>query len=324
MRIGIVTWRGLLALVLGLWLGLASGLARAQDVQPVPALAGRVIDQAAALPGPQQVALTEQLAQLERETGAQVVILMVKTTQPEDIAAYAQRVADTWKIGRRTVGDGLLIVVATQDRKMRIEVAKTLEGAIPDLMAKRIITEQLTPAFRQGDYAGGLAAAVTRIGGLIRGEHLPAPDTGWHPEGTGSTAPAGDNGTDLFTVIILAVVMLPIFARVFVGVFGRKLGPLLTGGGTGGVAWLMTASPFIATAAGVLGLIVAAVIAAASFLAPTVTRSTRSSPGGWGGGLGGGWGGGGGSSWGSGSSGGGGFSSGGGGDFGGGGASGSW
>lgn len=322
MRSGIVSWRGLVALALGLWLVLAGGWARAQDVQAVPPLAGRVVDQAGALPGPQRVALTGQLAQLERETGAQVVILMVTTTQPEDIAAYAQRVADTWKIGRRTVGDGLLIVVATQDRKMRMEVAKTLEGAIPDLMAKRIITEQLTPAFRQGDYAGGLAAAVTRIGGLIQGEHLPPPDPGWNPDGGSPSAPAGDAGTDLFTWIILAVVMLPIFARVIVAVFGRKLGPLLTGGGAGGLAWLMTASPFVAAAAGVVGLVVAAVIAVATFLAPTVTRSTRSSsPGGWGGG---GWGNGGGGSWGGGSSSGGGFSSGGGGDFGGGGASGSW
>src|SRR5690606_17847678 len=102
-------------------------------------------------------ALEARLAALEREAGAQLVVLMVPSTAPEDIAAYAHRVADTWKVGRREVGDGLLIVVAKNDRRVRIEVAKTLEGAIPDLMAFRVIDERITPAFRAGDFAGGLS-----------------------------------------------------------------------------------------------------------------------------------------------------------------------
>jgi uncharacterized protein len=300
--------RGLLAF--GLWLLIAFG-SHAQDLQPVPALADRVIDQTGTLQPEQRQALVAQLAALEKEVGSQFVVLLVRSTQPEDIAAYAQRVGDQWKIGRRTVGDGLLIVVATQDRKVRIEVAKTLEGAIPDLMAKRVINEQITPAFRQGDYAGGLSAAVRVLGGLAKGEGLPAPSA------SGSGDYGGEDGPDPMMWILLTVVMLPAFAKAIVGVFGRKLGPLLTSGGAGGLAWLLTASAAVAGLAAVVGLVVALVVGVMGFLAPRVTRGRSfPAPGGWGGG-GGGWGGGG-------SSGGGGFSSGGGGDFGGGGASGSW
>ena len=300
--------RGLLAF--GLWLLIALG-SHAQDLQPVPALTDRVIDQTGTLQPEQRQALVAQLAALEKEVGSQFVVLLVRSTQPEDIAAYAQRVGDQWKIGRRTVGDGLLIVVATQDRKVRIEVAKTLEGAIPDLMAKRVINEQITPAFRQGDYAGGLSAAVRVLGGLAKGEGLPAPSA------SDSGDYGGEDGPDPMMWILLTVVMLPAFAKAIVGVFGRKLGPLLTSGGAGGLAWLLTASAAVAGLAAVVGLVVALVVGVMGFLAPRVTRGRSfPAPGGWGGG-GGGWGGGG-------SSGGGGFSSGGGGDFGGGGASGSW
>ena len=299
--------RGLLAF--GLWLLIAIG-SHAQELQPVPALTDRVIDQTGTLQPDQHQALVAQLATLERETGAQVAILMLRSTQPEDITAYAQRVGDAWKIGRRTIGDGLLIVVATQDRTVRIAVAKTLEGAIPDLMAKRVIDGQITPAFRQGDYAGGLSAAVRVLGGLIKGEGLPAP-TATGPRG-------GEDSPDPMMWILLTVVMLPMFARAIVGVFGRKLGPLLTSAGAGGLTWLMTASALVAGLAAVVGLVVALVMAALSFITPSVTRSRHlPTPGGWGGGFGGGGGF-------SGGGGGGGFSSGGGGDFGGGGASGGW
>lgn len=299
--------RGLFAF--GLWLLMAVG-SHAQDIQPVPALTDRVIDQTGTLQPAQHQALVAQLAALEREAGSQVVVLLVRSTQPEDIAAYAQRVGDTWKIGRRTVGDGLLIVVATQDRKVRIEVAKTLEGAIPDLMAKRVINEQITPAFRQGDYASGLSSAVRVLGGLIKGEGLPASSAS--DQGGGA-----QDSPDPMMWILLTVVMLPMFARALVGIFGRKLGPLLTSAGAGGLTWLMTASLAVAGLAAVVGLVVALVMGVMSFISPSVSRGrSLPMPGGWGGGGGGGWGRGGGS--------GGGFSSGGGGDFGGGGASGGW
>ena len=146
--------------LLGVALLLACGLARAQGVLPVPVLTARVIDQTATLTSAQQQSLEAQLAAVETKRGSQIVVLMVPSTLPEDIAAYAQRVGDAWKIGRRDVGDGLLIVVAKNDRRVRIEVAKSLEGAVPDLAAKRIIDAQITPAFKAGDFAGGLSAAV--------------------------------------------------------------------------------------------------------------------------------------------------------------------
>ena len=139
--------------MLALWCFVAA--AHAQDVLPVPPLSAPVIDQTATLDEAQRAALIAKLAAIEQQTGSQIVVLMVPSTQPEDIAAYSQRVGDSWKIGRRDIGDGLLIVVAKSDRRVRIEVAKALEGAVPDLAAKRIIDAQISPAFRAGDYAGG-------------------------------------------------------------------------------------------------------------------------------------------------------------------------
>jgi uncharacterized protein len=154
-----------LATTLLMWLVLllVGAAACAQDLLPVPALTAQVIDQTATLDDAQRTALAAKLADIEQQTGSQIVVLLVPSTAPEDIAAYSQRIADTWKIGRRDIGDGLLIVVAKNDRRVRIEVAKALEGAIPDLAAKRVIDAHITPAFRAGDYAGGLNAAVDQL-----------------------------------------------------------------------------------------------------------------------------------------------------------------
>ena len=130
-----------------------------QNVLPIPALTARVIDQTGTLTEADRIALETTLESYEQSKGSQIVVLMVPTTHPEDIAAYAWRVADSWKIGRKDVGDGLLIVVAKNDRRMRMEVARALEGAIPDLAAARIIDQQMAPHFRQNDYAGGITAA---------------------------------------------------------------------------------------------------------------------------------------------------------------------
>lgn len=299
-------WRRLAGAVLALGLGLgAGGTSWAQDVLPVPALSGRVIDQTNTLAEPQRQALDAKLAALERDTGSQVVVLMVPTTQPEDIAAFAQRVADQWKIGRRTVGDGVLIVSAQGDRRVRIEVAKTLEGAIPDLAAKRILNEQLTPAFKAGDFAGGLNLAVDKLAERIRGESLPAPDTG--PSRTGD-----HGGLDWEALAMFFFIGVPVVGALLTAVFGRKLGALVTGGAAGGVGWVLTASALLAGLAGVIALLMVLVIGIGAS-----GSGRRGGRGGgpiiWGGGGGGGFGGGGG-----------GFSSGGGGDFGGGGASGDW
>ena len=162
--------------LLGLFLALGfTAPAHAQAVQPVPPLSARVIDRSDTLGAQQLQALERKLASFEAERGSQIVVLLVPTTAPEDIAAYAFRVADAWKIGRRDVGDGVLLVVATQDRRIRNEVARALEGAIPDLAAWRIIDDIIAPAFRQGGYAQGIDAGVEALFALIRGEELPLP-----------------------------------------------------------------------------------------------------------------------------------------------------
>ena len=293
------------------WLLLAAGLVHAQDVLPVPPLSGRVIDQTGTLTPAQSQALTAKLAALETQRGSQLVLLLVPTTQPEDISSYSQRVADAWKIGRRDVGDGLLIVVAKNDRKVRIEVAKTLEGAVPDLAAKRIISEQISPAFKAGDYAGGLNAAVDKLSARIAGEGLAEPA----PRGNSNTGLL--QGFDLEDMALFLFVGVPILGAVLTGMFGRKFGSLLTGGAVGGIGWWLTASALIGVGAGLVALFLVGVMGLGASRGGRMRGSRGSGPVIWGGGGGGGGG------W-SGGGGGGGFSSGGGGDFGGGGASGDW
>ena len=156
-------------LLLTLWLAFASFTAGAQGVQPVPTLTAHVMDSTGTLNAAQREALEAKLTAFEKARGAQVVLLIVPTTQPEDIAAYAQRVGDSWKIGRKSIGDGLLLVVAKNDRTVRIETTKTLEGPIPDLAASKIIENAITPRFKQGDFAGGLTAGVQQLAFLIEG-----------------------------------------------------------------------------------------------------------------------------------------------------------
>ena len=295
----------LLRALLLCWAVLCTAAAQAQDVLPVPALSARVLDQTGTLTEPQRAALEAKLAAFEAQSGPQIVLLLVATTAPEDIAAYAQRVADTWKIGRRDVGDGLLLVVSKNDRRVRIEVAKALEGAVPDLAARQIIDNAVRPAFRADDYVGGLNAAVDQLMARIRGEGLPEP-----------TARSGaQQGFQIEEVGMFFLLAVPMLGAMLTGVFGRKLGALLTAGAAGGVGWWFTASLLIAAGAGLVALVLVGIFGIGS----TMRRASR------GGGLPhiGGWGGGGGFGGGS-SSDGGGFSSGGGGDFGGGGASGDW
>ena len=303
-RLGAAMLAALLAILLGM---LMPAGARAQEA--VPALSGRVIDQTGTLTPEQREALDARLAALESERGAQVVILMVASTQPEDIAAYAQRVADSWKIGRKDIGDGVLIVVAKNDRRVRIEVAKALEGAIPDVMASRIIRDAVTPAFKAGDFGGGLSAAVDRIAARIAGEGLPAPDAKHTPQRSSA-------GFDLQDLAIFLFVGAPILGALLTGLFGRKLGALATGGAIGGIGWWLTASLLMAGAAGLIALVLVGVLGIGSRSGAGRGMGGSRGPVIWGGGMGGGWGGG--------RGGGGGFGSGGGGDFGGGGASGSW
>lgn len=292
-----------LVLLLCLW----TGGVWAQTLQAIPPLSARVIDTTGTLDAGQQQALDAKLASFEKARGAQIVVLMVPTTQPEDIADYTQRVGDLWKIGRKDVGDGLLLVVAKNDRKVRIAPAKTLEGAVPDLAARQIIDRAITPKFREGDFAGGLNLAADQLMARISGENLPLPEA----EGSAGRSGPGFQWTDLAVFLFFAV---PIGGRLLSGMLGRKFGAVATGGAVGVVAWIFTASLVIGGIAALAGMLFALIAS----LAPA-GRSGGSR--GWGGG--GGWGGGSsGGSWGGG--GGGGFSSGGGGNFGGGGASGGW
>ena len=263
-----------------------------------------MIDQTSTLSAAESSALESRLSAFEQETGAQVVVLMVMTTAPEDIASYANRVANTWKIGRKDVGDGLLLLVAKQDRKIRIEVAKSLEGAVPDLAAKRVIDEAITPHFKQGRFAAGIDAAISQISALIRSESLPAPTA----DSVASAAPSqGFSWTDIGIFLFFAV---PVSAAVARAVFGPVFGVLLVGLGTGFLAYLFTRSYLLAAFAGLLGWVWGALSSAGS--GPGSSR--RSTP--WSGGSSSGsWSGSGSSSD---------FGSGGGGDFGGGGASGDW
>lgn len=295
-------------LALGLW-GVVA-FASAQGLVPVPALSARVIDQTATLDAASLNALEAKLAAFEQSSGSQVVVLMVPTTAPEDIADFTQRVGDAWKIGRADVGDGALFVIAKDDRRLRIATTKTLEGAIPDLMARRILDGAVTPAFRRGDYAGGINAGIDQILARIRGEELPLPNA--------SAAQRAESSSDFewMDALIFLVFAVPMLSGLLRGMFGNKLGTVLTGVGAGALAWVLTAVVWVAIGAGLLGMLAALFM---QFLpaAPVSGSGRGGRGGGWGGGGfgGGGFGGG---------RGGGGFSSGGGGNFGGGGASGGW
>lgn len=292
-------WRSLAAtFIVALWALAVHAQAQmpVQDLRPVPALTAHVIDQTGTLSAAEQQALEQQLAALEKAHGSQVVVLLVPTTAPEDIASFANRVGNSWKIGRRGVGDGVLIVVAKDDRRMRIEVAKALEGAIPDIAAARIIDAVMKPRFRTGDYAGGLQAAVQEIAARIAGEPLPAPV----PKGGKDGAPGGA-GLDWGTSLVLLFVFVSLGGGVLRAMFGTTLGALLAGAAAGFAAYWLSASLLFTVVVAVLGFLYTLALAARGGI-------TLGPPGGgWGGGSGGG-----------------GFSSGGGGDFGGGGASGDW
>ena len=288
-------WAGA-ALPLLLGLALASG---AQDPQPIPKLATRVTDLTGTLTAGQQTALEQKLSAFEAAKGAQLAVLIVPTTEPEDIAQYSIRVFDEWKLGRKNIDDGALLLVAKNDRRVRIEPARGLEGVLPDALCNRIIDETLRPAFRQGNFYGGIDAALDQMMKLIQGEPLPPPEERWRPARRG-------HGGGLLPLLLFAVFGGSVVLR---GVFGRTFGSVLTGAGAGLLVWI----------AG-YALALAGLAAIGAFLLTLLGGLGRGS--GWSsGGFGGGWGGFGGGL--GGGFGGGGFS-GGGGISAGGGASGSW
>ncbi len=284
----------LMGLMLLLSLSVTSGLAQAALVE-IPALKSLVTDLTGTLSQNDVAQLDAKLKAFEAEKGSQIAVLIVPTTQPEDIAQYSIRVVDAWKIGRKKQDDGVLILVVKDDHKMRIEVGRGLEGAIPDLYAKRIIDEEMSPRFKQGDFYGGINAATDKVTGLINGEQLAPPARqrdGMHLGGQNALA------TFLFTTMFLTIF--------FSGLLGRFFGAAATGGISGLLGWLIAGASM-----GIFWGIGSFVF---SLIIPTLFGGAAGRRGGgyYGGGSSGG-GSSGGSSWG-----------GGGGDFGGGGASGSW
>ena len=310
---------GRAALLLGL-LWLAASLAQAQALQPVPTLSGRVLDLAQVLGASEHAALTQQLADVEQTLGTQIVVVLVGSTQPEDIADYTQRLGDAWKIGRRDVGDGLLIVAAIQDRRVRIAPAKSLEGALPDLKAKQIIDQAIVPHFKQGQWALGLGAALREVQAALAQEQLPSPQAA---SKTWSGMAQDGLQTTMETAIewaVLLLMVIPVACAVLIRMLGKRLG-LLAGAAVGGaVGWSVTGSLVIAVLATFGAFVIGAFSSLRGYGPPTPSGawSKRGRQGGaaWPGmdgghSSGGSWGGGG-------------FSSGGGGNFGGGGASGNW
>ena len=256
----------------------------------VPPLTGHVTDQTGTLTAEQKASLEQTLTAFEARKGSQLAVLMVRSTAPEAIEPYALRVAEQWKLGRKKVDDGAILVIAKDDRALRIEVGYGLEGALTDLTSKRIISETILPRFKQQDFYGGVSAGVTQIIAVIDGEPLPEP--------AGMTAVgAGDvrQFTPILFVLALAV------GGVLRAVLGKVPGALVTGGVVGAIAWFLVGAASIALMAGVVALIVTLLGGG------MVGRGLGGYYGGGRGGLGGG----------------GGFRGGGGG-FGGGGASGRW
>jgi uncharacterized protein len=272
----------------------------------VPPLTGRVVDQTGTLSSGDIATLTQTLTNFEARKGSQIAVLIVPTTAPETIEQYSIRVADAWKVGRKKVDDGAILVVAKDDRKLRIEVGYGLEGALTDVTAKRIIDEIITPKFRNNDFAGGISAGVDQIIRVVDGEPLPAPAPRQARQGSGLT-----ELIDPFNpFVIIGVLVLGAFLR---SALGRLFGSLATGGLIGLLAWFIVGSLVVAIVAGLI----------ASFFTMLSDGLASPGPGRTGGWSGGGSYGGGSYSGGSSSSDSGGFS-GGGGSFGGGGASGNW
>ncbi len=270
--------------------------AQAQE-QPVPTLQSPVTDFTGTLSAEQRASLERMLLDFEQRKGSQIAVLIVATTQPETIEQYSIRVVDHNKIGRAKFDDGILILLAMQDRAARIEVGRGLEGAIPDVVASRIIRQIMTPRFQQGDFYGGLVDAARILMQAIEGEQL--------PEAVRQQTPAPDYES-LFVLLLMFTI---VGGGVLAAIFGKLFGSMLTGGIAGVIAWLIAGSLVTGILAGIFAFVFALSMGSARHFGRGGYYGGWPG-GGWGGRGGGGFGGGG---W-----------SGGGGGFGGGGASGRW
>lgn len=255
---------------------------------PIPPLKALVTDLTGTLTPAQISELDTMLKKFESASGSQIGVLIVPTTKPEEIEQYSIRVVDQWKLGRKGVDDGILLLIAKDDRKVRIEVGYGLEGAIPDAIAKRIIEEQIIPHFKNDDYYGGINVGVDTMIRIIGGESLPPQKKTKHVDST-------DTWVTLFFVGVFATMFLQ-------KILGKFLGSAATGSIVGFIGWIVMGTVFAALIIGIIAFIIALFI------------GSDAGRGGWSGGSG----------WGGGGFGGGGWGGGGGGGFGGGGSSGSW
>lgn len=278
----------------------AFGALAAGELIAIPALKARVTDLTATLPAGQTAELEAQLAAFEAKKGSQIVVLVLPTTQPETIEQFGIRLLDAWKIGRKSIDDGAILIVAKDDRRLRIEVGYGLEGALNDATAKRIISETITPKFKAGDLPGGIAAGVAAIIAVVDGEPLPdAPMA----KPTGGDALGGFANLDE-TSLLIGLAFAALGGAILRHFLGNLLGSGVVGGLSAGLGWMLTGSVLGALAGAGIGFVVALI--GLDLLLSGLFNSGRSGGGGSGGGFGGG-----------------GFG-GGGGSGGGGGASGSW
>jgi uncharacterized protein len=272
----------------------------------VPAPTGRVVDQTATLTGDAKASLEQKLKDFEARKGSQVAVLLVPTTAPETIEQYSIRVAEQWKLGRKKIDDGVILIVAKLDRKLRIEVGYGLEGALTDVTARRIIDEVITPKFKNSDFSGGIEDGVDRILGVIDGEPLPAPK----PQHDWLGAGGFDPGIIFNPFVIIGALVVGGLMRTLLG---RLWGSLATGGVVAVIAWFVVASVIGSAIVGVVAFVF-------TLFSDSIATPGGRSRSGWSGSGGGSWSSGSSSSSSSSDSG----FSGGGGSFGGGGASGSW
>lgn len=214
-------------------------------LNPVPALTGHVIDQTGTLTTEQMATLEQTLAAFEARKGSQLAVLMIASSAPEAIEPYALRVAELWKLGRKKVDDGAILVIATDDRATRIEVGYGLEGSLNDATSKRIISDAILPRFKQQDYYGGISAGVGQIIGVIDGESLPAQR---------SKPSAGIGNIQQYAPILFILTM--VFGGVLRASIGKVPGALVTGGVVAVAAWFIVGALSVALIAGVIGLFV--------------------------------------------------------------------
>jgi uncharacterized protein len=248
----------------GAGLALLLGALAVRAEVAVPPLTARVTDLTGTLSGEAVTRIETKLANFEAKKGSQIAVLIVPSTEPEEIEQFGIRVGEAWKLGRKGVDDGAILIVAKNDRRVRVEVGQGLEGALPDAIANRIITETITPHFKLGDYDGGVEAGVDRMISIVNGEPLPEPDRRWeHSSGLGHLLP-------------LLLVVVFVASGVLRAIFGRLFGSIATGGLAGGLAWALSHLLPIGLGAGIVAFLFA-------ILAGSTSRGWSAGRG-WGGG----------------------------------------